>query len=80
VQQGGSSGVPVFTGGMLVGLLLCVALLAGGWFGIRYVRQRRALRAMQHHGDFVEPSMSMNAALSTENLIQGLEADENQGL
>ena len=55
-QQGGSSGAPVFTGGMLVGVLLCVALLAGGWFGMRYVRKRRALHAMQQHG-FVEPPM-----------------------
>ena len=55
--QGGSSGAPVFMGGMLVGLLLCVALLAGGWFGIRYVRQRQALRAMHRREGLVEPTM-----------------------
>ena len=44
-------------GGMLVGLLLCVALLAGCWFGIRYVRQRQALRAMHRREGLVEPTM-----------------------
>lgn len=39
----------VFMGGLLLGVVLCVALLAGGWFGWQYVRNRRfALAAQQH--------------------------------
>lgn len=39
-----------FMSGLLVGFMLCIALLLIGWFVQRYVNRRRFLNALQQQG------------------------------